>query len=993
MKAVLKCMVALVVGYVAAFGSALAMEEKMPGVQWMIGAGFEIEGVIPEMRSMLVGLGQPIAYRAEVDPKRGYVVVLGLFEAEFGRPGIRVMNVRIEGGEDQKIDVIESVGWKKPFVTAVDGKDLDGDGWMDITVEPHADSTHPAPQLNVLWIFDKADWDKNNMTAEPVMAGGFDGFIHHFVDCGTDASFFPSLTYEKRLAPVRAMTEGLQAIANDHKKIKKQLGGELTANRKAFQSLEKKLDQKKFAAFAPAFNAYAVQLAEVRDQVADELAGQYGSFWQRPAETRIGSPWGGEIHLRQEDNLRMKISMLPRVTSSAHAFHPPYAVRQPFDGIEASTSAPARRESTALGLDYDLGLQGFEYDPLILRYTYRDGEVSVQVMDQAAVRVAGEGLELEVALNVPNLQTDGALVWRKIMSIHDTPIYSGIVFEGLGNSDGELHRYTCDGFTVIWADSLAELKTLGMHMADWDASQKQADAWIAERTSVTKLTGPAKLVERAEIDKRTLLSMFHPYGGIYASLDAGYNAVWVRDTTIVALFAALAGEPEYLRDWAPYLIANPTPLEHDGRVYQSFIINPYDGKHVFKEEDDGPFYAIVSAYGYWKLLDDDALLMQWYGTLKDSMDFLESHSFKPDVGLYAEYLINEAPLKGSSYWKDEKVETMKIDGDWPVYMQSIYLNNLMYASNLMMGEIAREVGRPADAARFFGRADRLARKVEELLWSEERGCYLAGLATMEDGRVLEAPWSYYNIMIDYPWALGLYPMNPNSQRALKSIDNNVQTSNANGMTGLYFSPSYGHAASIYSWSARYDKALKLLDFMADWCMKEEWSDDLKAIYAMKGSMPETTHTVKFHRPQTFAAAPIMHGIVSLGVSIDFNGINVVPSGHMEKVEGMRFKKGVYDIDLSPVGNMGGVTVDGVAVPHTLRLPSSFYTPGHHKIALLPGADNDPLLLHTTLAAWCERDRWRHGVPGQRRWPWNPALRQLRGQDSAHNRQQRPVRRL
>ena len=114
MKAVLKCMVALAVGSVAAFGSTLAMEEKMPGVQWMIGAGFEVEGVIPEMRSMLVGLGQPIAYRAEVDPKRGYVVVLGLFEAELGRPGIRVMNARIEGGEDKKIDVIESVGWKKP---------------------------------------------------------------------------------------------------------------------------------------------------------------------------------------------------------------------------------------------------------------------------------------------------------------------------------------------------------------------------------------------------------------------------------------------------------------------------------------------------------------------------------------------------------------------------------------------------------------------------------------------------------------------------------------------------------------------------------------------------------------------------------------------------------------------------------------------------------------------------------------------------------------
>ncbi|MCK5676817.1 MAG: hypothetical protein KAH99_07370, partial [Verrucomicrobia bacterium] len=332
--------------------------------------------------------------------------------------------------------------------------------------------------------------------------------------------------------------------------------------------------------------------------------------------------------------------------------------------------------------------------------------------------------------------------------------------------------------------------------------QQQADEWIAERTSVTKLTGPAKLVERAEIDKRTLLSMFHPYGGIYAALDAGYNAVWVRDTTIVALFAALAGDPEYLRDWAPYLIANPTPLEHEGRVYQSFIINPYDGKHVFKEEDDGPFYAIVSAYGYWKLLDDDSQLMQWYGTLNDSMNFLEAHSYKPEVGLYAEYLINEAPLKGSKYWKDEMVESMKIDGDWPLYMQSIYLNNLMYASNLMMGEIAKELGKPEDSKRFFERADLLAQKVEGLLWSEERGCYLAGLATMDDGRVLEAPWSYYNILIDYPWALGLYPMNPNSRRALLSIDNNVETQNAENMTGLYFSPSYGHAASIYSWSAR-----------------------------------------------------------------------------------------------------------------------------------------------------------------------------------------------
>lgn len=964
-------------------GGMASAEEKMPGVQRMIGAGFEVEGVIPEMRSMLVGLGHPISYRAEVDPKRGYVVVLGSFESEFGRPGIRVMNARIEGAKDQKIDVIESVGWKKPFVTAIEGKDADGDGWLDIRVEPHKDGTHPAPQLTALWIFDRVDWDAKHMTAEQVMEGRFDGFVHHFVDCGTDASFYPSLTHEQRMAPIRAMTEGLESIAANHRKIRKRLGGELKANRKTFQRLEKLLDRKKFDAFAPAFNAYATHLAKVRDQVAGVLAGQYGSFWQRPAETRIASPWGGEVQIRQEDTLRIKIGMLPRVTSNAHTFHPPYAVRQPFDWIEVKTSAPARQESTDLGLDYDLGLQGFEYDPLNPRYTYRDGKVSIQTMDLAGIRVAGEGLKLEVALNVPDLQTDGALVWRKVMSIHDTPIFAGIVFQGLESpqdaggtkavsqasslpAGGQ--SFECRGFTIVWADSLKELKTLGAHMADWDASRKQTEEWIADRMSSARLTGNPKLVERAEIDKRTLLSMVHPYGGIYASLDAGYNAVWVRDTTIVALFAALAGDPEQLRAWAPYLIANPTPLEHEGRVYRSFIINPYDGKHVFKEEDDGPFYAIASAYGYWKLLDDDRMLMQWYGTLKDSMEFLEVHSFKPETGLYAEYLINEAPLKGSKYWKDEKVESMKLDGDWPLYMQSIYLNNLMYASNLMMGEIAKKVGRTEDSARFFERADLLAKKVDELLWREERGCYLGGLATMDDGRVLDAPWSYYNIMIDYPWALGLYPMNPNSRHALRSINNNVQTVNAEKMTGLYFSASYGHAASIYGWSARYADSVKLLDFMADYCMNEEWSDDLKALYAMKGSMTEVTHTAKFHRPQTFAAAPVMHGIVSLGVSIDFNGINVVPSGQMKKVEGIRFRNGVYDIDLAPVKNLGGIEVDGRAVPGTLKLPAKFYDGGRHEVKLLNKGPQDaggtevasqaarrpgaPLLMHTNLELLC-----------------------------------------
>jgi len=647
--------------------------------------------------------------------------------------------------------------------------------------------------------------------------------------------------------------------------------------------------------------------------------------------------------------------MLPRPTSEAHTFHPSYAVRWPFGWIEVATSATARRESTALGLDYDLGLQDFHYDPLVSRYSYRDGQVSVQTMDKAAVRIAGKSLELEVSLNVPDLHIDGQMVWCKVTSLHDTPIYNGIVFKGLNKkqlTDSlKSQRFNCEGFTVFWADTLDDLKVLGTHLADWKTSQQQADKWIADRMSTTKLSGTAKLVDRAEIDKRTLLSMFHKFGGIHAALDGGYNAIWVRDSAVSAIFAALAGNPEYLRDWAPYVIANPTPLEHKGRVYDSFIISPYDGENIFKEEDDGPFYAIVSAYAYWKLLDDNSQLMQWYGTLSDSMDFLESHSYKPDAGLYAEYLINEIPLKGSKYWKDEKNPSMKIDGDWPMYIQSIYLNHLMYANNLMMGEIALELGKPKDSERYFKRADDLAQKIDEKLWQKDKGIYLAGLAVMDDGRVVDVPWDFANIYVNYIWAFSLFPMTPNSQKSLVSLDDCVEKFTENfDLHLLYFTPCHFHSAVVYGWSGLYDKGLRLIDYIADLCQKVEWSDKMKALYAMKGSMPEMTHIVKFHRPQTFGAAPMLHGIVSLGASMDFNGINVVPSGHIDKVEKLRFKKADYDIDLTPVKTVGGLIVDGNKVPYTLRIPSSFHTPGRHKVALLdtPRGEQDPLLLHTTL---------------------------------------------
>ena len=775
------------------------------------------------------------------------------------------------------------------------------------------------------------------------------------VDCGNEASFFSELTYEKQLAPIRTLTQGLQDIVDDHAKIKALLGDDLDSFQDTLSRLDELLAKKKYYDFSKILNTYVPRLEETRDRLVVLLDEQYESYWTRPAITSMASPWSAEIYIRQNDILKMEVGLLARPTSSSHAFHPQSALRRPFGWIEIATSAQERRESTALGLDYDLGLQDFNYDPLLSRYTYREGEVRVEVMDRAAVRMAGEGLRLEVSVDVPGLQLEGAMVWRKVLSVLDTPIYAGIVFQGLDetqlSASVEQRRFDCLGFTVLWADTLAELKDLGENMADWKTSEQQTKHWIAEKMIPTQLTGSARLVARVEMEKRTFLSMFHQFGGIYAAMDGNYNSIWVRDTSIVAVFAALSGNPEYLRKWTPYVIANPTPLEEGGRTYNTFIVDPYDGKRIFKEQDDGPAYAVLSAYAYWKLLDDDSQLMQWYGTLKDSMDFLEVHSYKPEAGLYGEYMINEAPLKGSSYWKDEQYESMKVEGEWPMYIESLYLNQLMHASQLMMGEIALEVGRPEDSQRFFARAADLAQKIDILLWREDKGAYLAGLAVTEEGRSLDVPMEYYNIYFDYVWALTLYPQMPNIQRSLASHEVCVRKYTYPNLSGYKFTPTYGHSASVYGgWLGRYPEAVRLLDYVTELCQTDEWSDGFKALYAMKGSMPEVTYTVKFHRPQTFASAPVMQAIVALGAAVDFNGINVVPSGYMDKVGELHFKKGIYDIDLRPVGVTGGLVVDGVEVPYTLRIPSSFYTSGHHTVTLqeAPDGQKDTLLLYTSL---------------------------------------------
>jgi len=70
---------------------------------------------------------------------------------------------------------------------------------------------------------------------------------------------------------------------------------------------------------------------------------------------------------------------------------------------------------------------------------------------------------------------------------------------------------------------------------------------------------------------------------------------------------AQAGNPAFIRTWAPFLLGNPARiLGDDGQRHPEF--GQLVGTRWSKSEDDGLFYAAWSAFAHWQATGDDVLL-------------------------------------------------------------------------------------------------------------------------------------------------------------------------------------------------------------------------------------------------------------------------------------------------------------------------------------------------------------------------------------------------
>ncbi len=125
-----------------------------------------------------IGFGHPLSYRFAARPGHDYWVVFGLCEGYWDKPSQRVLDLKVEGKVRETVDPVERAGKDRAFVIPVKGRDLDGDGWVDIEVAASLAATDGNTILNALWVFEKEP------DAEAVLEGSATRRALAYAPCG-----------------------------------------------------------------------------------------------------------------------------------------------------------------------------------------------------------------------------------------------------------------------------------------------------------------------------------------------------------------------------------------------------------------------------------------------------------------------------------------------------------------------------------------------------------------------------------------------------------------------------------------------------------------------------------------------------------------------------------------------------------------------------------------------------------------------------------------
>ncbi|MGA2635369.1 MAG: hypothetical protein ABSF16_14130 [Terracidiphilus sp.] len=481
------------------------------------------------------------------------------------------------------------------------------------------------------------------------------------------------------------------------------------------------------------------------------------------------------------------------------------------------------------------------------------------------------------------------------------------------------------------------------------------EALIAEALSHgnLRLRNLPELQKLIDINKRFLLSMQDPEGAQRDTAKSIYYLIWVRNGGMTYPPLAAAGWVDPLRRWNRFELANPTVIENEeprGRMFGQLV----NGK-INKWEEDGTYYAILSAFSYWTQTGDQSYLSgENLALLEDSMDWVERRCFDPSKGLFGRYYHSESPLYASrDYGWDNAVG---VPGQqWPIAYHGetirrsydLYINLLSYSSYLMLS--AAEQGGKAETYR--RKAEALAAKMQPWLDEKHDGLPAFGTLISKDNRPIPAgPYGQVDPrdVADYEWALSLPPFTPRPWETDQIHTALLRHMQANP-GGYYLAAYFSILTSLDTDVTDEREIMNLIDYAST--QSYPAGKYLPMPYAMK-EMSDAIDGDHYHdiRPETFTSGPWYGTMAAFGVRKLPFGIAVRPTRYLDRIEKYEYQGSLIDISFEGVGPLESVTVNGQILLNTLQIPENALHHGENTLRVRMGTPttSEPLLVSSTV---------------------------------------------
>lgn len=481
------------------------------------------------------------------------------------------------------------------------------------------------------------------------------------------------------------------------------------------------------------------------------------------------------------------------------------------------------------------------------------------------------------------------------------------------------------------------------------------EALIAEALSRgnIRLRNLPELQKLLDVNKRFLLSMQDPEGAQRDTAKSIYYLIWVRNGGMSYPPLAAAGWVDPLRRWNRFELANPTVIENEeprGRMFGQLV----NGK-ITKWEEDGAYYAILSAFSYWTQTGDKSFLSgKNLALLEDAMDWLERRCYDPSNGLFGRYYHSESPLYGSRDYGWENAVGKPAQGRSPVFhgvtirrSYDLYINLLSYSSYLMLS--AAEQGDKAVVYRH--KAEALAEKIQPWLDDKQDGLPAFGTLISKDFRPVPAgPYGQINPkdVADYEWALSIPSFVPRPWE-MDSIDAALLRHMQADPGGYYLAAYFSILTALDTDVTDERQIMALIDYAA----RQSYPPGkyLPMPYTMK-EMSDAVDGDPYHdiRPETFTSGPWYGAMAALGVRKLPFGIAVRPTRYLDHIEKYEYQGALIDINFEGDGPLESVTVNGRSLRNTLQIPEITLHKGANTLLVQMGTPEapEPLLVSSTV---------------------------------------------